>query len=67
MQEINTNQSLILAQLTSSKNGNRTFRRGNEKTKEEKSSKRQPFLQKQFLFSVINVLHSTVKNAPLHI
>lgn len=53
MQEINTNQNLILlAQFTSSKNGNRTFLKREIKTKGEKSSKRQPFLQKH-VFSVI--------------
>lgn len=53
MQEINTNQNLILlAQFTSSKNGNRTVLKREMKRKEKDFSKRQPFLQKR-VFSVI--------------
>lgn len=62
MQEINTNQNLILlAQFTSSKNGNGTFEEEkSNQIKEERSSKRQPFLQKRFVFFSV-IMYCTIQ------
>lgn len=59
MQEINTNQNLILlAQLTSSKNSNRAFSKRERKQKEKILQSANLSYRNRFFCN--NVLHSTV-------